>query len=120
MSAAAVAVQPPAHVPAHAPAYAAVPAARATVALAPARAPGLAPARAPVTLAPVARVASPAIATHPQEDELGRHLKQCKAQQTMAFRMAGWLERIHGVLAPRFVTTATTASAVMLVLLMWN
>jgi hypothetical protein len=108
MSAAAVAVQQPAHVPAHAPAYAAVPGARAPVA------------RAPVALAPVARVASPAIATHPQEDELGRHLKQCKAQQTMAFRMAGWLERIHGVLAPRFVTTATTASAVMLVLLMWN
>jgi hypothetical protein len=84
----------------------------------------VAAARTPVALtpaarAPVARAASPARATHPQEDELGRHLKQCKAQQTIGFRMAGWLQRIHGVLAPRFVTTATTASALMLLLLMW-
>jgi hypothetical protein len=116
MSAAAIAVQQPAQAPVHVPIHAAAPAARAPIAQAPARA----PVRAQVALAPVARAAAPAITTHPQEDELGRHLKQCKAQQTMAFRMAGWLERIHGVLAPRFVTTATAASAVMLVLLMWN
>jgi hypothetical protein len=81
-----------------------------------------APARAPKTpaaLTLVDRAVSPPTATHPQEDELGRHLQQCKAQQTLMFRMAGWLERIHGVLAPRFVTTATTASALMLVALMW-
>jgi hypothetical protein len=85
-------------------------------------APVHAPARAPASAAarPLAgRAVSPPAVTHPQEDELGRHLQQCKAQQTLAFRMAGWLERIHGVLAPRFITTATTASALMLIALMW-
>jgi hypothetical protein len=88
---------------------------------APAYAPSYAPSHTPVPAAcpPAARAASAAVTTHPQEDELRRHLQQCKAQQNLRFRMAGWLERIHGVLAPRFVTTATTASALMLVLLMW-
>ena len=79
------------------------------------------PVASPVSAARAAltRTASSAPATHPQEDELRRHLQQCKMQQTITFRMAGWLERIHGVLVPRFVTTATAASALMLVLLMW-
>lgn len=104
----AIVAEQPVHAPVHAPVRAQAAAVRAPVALTPA------------ARAPVARAASPAIVARPQADELGRHLQQCKAQQTIGFRMAGCLQRIHGVLAPRLVTTATTASAVMLMLLLWN
>ncbi len=122
---ASVVVQRAAHVPSYVPSHAPNRVAAHVPIRAPAHAPphGPAPAHAPLhrpAAAPRnARADSPAIATHPQEDELRRHLQQCKTQQTMAFRIAGALERLHGVLAPRFVTTATTASALMLVLLMW-
>jgi hypothetical protein len=109
----------PSHAPSHVPGHAPTRGAAHVPAHAPTRVPTYTPPRGPVPALRNARADSPAIATHPQEDELRRHLQQCKAQQTMAFRMAGAMERLHGVLAPRFVTTATTASALMLVLLMW-
>ena len=50
-----------------------------------------------------------------QAGELRRHLRQCAANRSRFLSAAQMAERVHGLVAPRFVTTILCASMLMLV-----
>ncbi len=50
---------------------------------------------------------------------LGRHLRDCKAARGWPASAWLWIERLHTVVAPRFVTTVFAASVVLAVCTAW-
>jgi hypothetical protein len=61
----------------------------------------------------------PVVGVASTDEALQQHLRQCNRQRTAAFRIAGWAQRVHAALLPRFVTTATTAAVLTVALLLW-
>ena len=53
------------------------------------------------------------------QSELRRHVAQCRAGRGRWFSAAAWAERLHGLLAPRFVTTVAVAAALLWLTSIW-
>ena len=53
------------------------------------------------------------------QSELRRHVVQCRAGRGRWFSAAAWAERLHGMLAPRFVTTVAAAAALLWLTSIW-
>lgn len=51
--------------------------------------------------------------------ELQRHVDQCRAGRSPWFNTAARVERLHGVLAPRFATTVLSAAALLWLTSIW-
>ena len=51
---------------------------------------------------------------------LGRHLRACDAARGWPARAGLWIERLHAVVAPRFVTTVFAASVVLAACTSWT
>lgn len=54
-----------------------------------------------------------------QAAELRDHMRQCRAQQSRWQLPAEWAERIHEVMAPRFVTTVLVVGGLLSIGLGW-
>lgn len=61
--------------------------------------------------------ASPLMSLHLAE--LQRHVDQCRAGRSPWFNTAARAEQLHGVLAPRFVTTVLAAAALLWLTSIW-
>lgn len=53
------------------------------------------------------------------QSELMRHVAQCRAGRGRWFSAASWAEQLHGLLAPRFVTTVAVAAALLWLTSIW-
>ena len=53
------------------------------------------------------------------QSELRRHVAQCRAGQGRWFNAVAWAERLHCMLAPRFVTTVAVAAALLWLTSIW-
>ncbi len=53
------------------------------------------------------------------QSELRRHVAQCRDGRGRWFSAAAWAEQLHGMLAPRFVTTVAVAAALLWLTSMW-
>lgn len=59
----------------------------------------------------------------PLADELqalGRHLRQCREARGRWFATASWVERAHGLIAPRLFTTVLGATALLALCRWWT
>ena len=61
--------------------------------------------------------ASPLLTLH--QSELRRHVDQCRAGRSRWFNAAAHMERLHGALAPRFLTTVAAATGLLLLTSIW-
>ena len=50
---------------------------------------------------------------------LGRHLRTCEAARGWPARAGLWIDRLHALIAPRFVTTVFAASVVLAACTAW-
>lgn len=75
-----------------------------------------------MSLTPTSSVGRDSAATHLvnlQQINLQLHCLQCRVVRGAWFRTAAVLERLHGAIAPRFVTTVSVAAALMLTATWW-
>lgn len=68
-----------------------------------------------MTLNPTAPLAP----VHHHAEALERHLQQCRDARGRWFGAARRVEQLHGVVAPRFVTTVSFATVLILLVMAW-
>ena len=61
----------------------------------------------------------PSLLLNLHQSELRRHVAQCRAGRGPWFSAAAWAEQLHGLLAPRFVTTVAVAAALLGLTSIW-
>lgn len=76
---------------------------------------GFAPTLSPMRPAPGLRAPT----WSEQAQSLGRHLRTCEAARGWPARAGLWTERLHALVAPRFVTTVFAASVVLAACTAW-